>query len=292
MTTPKTGHQQSIKESINAAQGVSRIPEYMPEDIPDLIDEMYVCGRCMYLAAALNRVIHWPISVSLSDDTDKAYIEHAWVANEADSMMFDINGCYPDKRNSFIFPDSAVVTGLTEDELFSLTIKTSGRDMLRADWDAEVADALVIVDQYFKTQVAIAATKAWPEFLENAEAIAEYVADLSPYDISLEQIEELYFGCRGRLAWVDLSTILLRDEDHNMPTKARQKKVDSLPVATMPPLLVDDSVLEDGYHRMRKLMKDGITHHWAYVVEEAPEPTPAPTMKKASRWDSLYDMAP
>lgn len=137
-----------------------------------------------------------------------------------------------------------------------------------------------------------AATTTWPEFLESSEAIAEYVADLSPYEISQEQIEEQYFGYRGRLTWVDLSTLLLRSEDHNIPSKSRQMAVDGLPVVTMPPLLVDDSVLEDGYHRFRKLMKDGVTHHWAYVMEEAPEPTPEPRVRKPSRWDSAFEMTP
>ncbi|WP_408601990.1 hypothetical protein [Pseudomonas sp. PLMAX] len=133
-----------------------------------------------------------------------------------------------------------------------------------------------------------AAAATWPELLESSQAIAEYVADLSPYEISQEQIEEQYFGLRGRLTWIELSTLLLRSSDHNIPSKSRQKAVDSLPVVTMPPLLVDDSVLEDGYHRLRKLMKDGVSHHWAYVMEEGPEPT----VKKASRWDSAYDMTP
>lgn len=136
----------------------------------------------------------------------------------------------------------------------------------------------------------------WPEFLESSAAIAEYVADLSPYEISQEQIEEQYFGLRGRLTWIELGTLLLRSSDHNIPSKSRQKAVDSLPIVTMPPLLVDDSVLEDGYHRFRKLMKDGVTHHWAYIVEEAPEQTPEqtpePTVRRSSRWDSAFDMSP
>lgn len=134
--------------------------------------------------------------------------------------------------------------------------------------------------------------KKWPEFLDSAQAIAEYVSNLSPYEISEEQIEEQYFGCRARLTWLDLSTLVLRSDDHNLPSDSRQKKIDGLEVETMPPLLVEDSYLEDGYHRHRKLAKDGITHHWAYVIEEAPEDAPeAPAIKK-SKWDTMYDMAP
>jgi DNA-binding protein len=207
-------------------------------------------------------------------------------------MMFDINGCYSEDRNSFISNDTVILTDLSEEALFKLTIKTSGKDISKADWDAEVSDALVIIGQYFQTPISMASIKIWPEFLESSQAIAEYVSDLSPYEISQEQIEEQYFGLRGRLTWIELGTLVLRSEDHNLPSKSRQKAVDSLPLATMPPLLVDDSVLEDGYHRIRKLLKDGATHYWAYVIEEAPEPTQELTVKKPSRWDLDFDITP
>lgn len=285
-TAPKNLHLRNQAE-LNS-RGFSKISEYIPGDIPEDIDQMYSCGRCMYLATALNRTIGWPISVALNDGSDDAYIDHAWISNPEDGMMFDINGCYPEVRNSYVVPGSVVLTNLSADELFDLTIKTSGSPMSKAAWDAEVDDALVIVDQFFRSQAVMTAPGAWPEFLENSSAIAEYVADLSPYEISQEQIQEQYFGLRGRLTWIELSTLLLRSDDHNIPSKSRQKAVDSQPVMTMPPLLVDDSVLEDGYHRLRKLMKDGATHHLAYVIEEAPEPT----VKKVSRWDSAYDITP
>ena len=137
-----------------------KIPAYTPENIPDDIDLMYTCGRCMYLAAALHRSIGWPISVVLNDGTDDAYIDHAWVYNPADAMMFDINGCYPESRNGFITQGSVVMADLSEDELFHLTMKTSGRPMARVEWDAEVDDALVMVDQFFRSQVAMAIEEA------------------------------------------------------------------------------------------------------------------------------------
>ncbi|MDT8925538.1 hypothetical protein RBE51_22405 [Pseudomonas taiwanensis] len=132
----------------------------------------------------------------------------------------------------------------------------------------------------------------WPEYLVSAEAIAAYVAVLSPYEVSLEQIEEQYFGCRAKLTWIELDTLLLYDSDHHEPSQGRQEAVDSLPIGTMPPLLVEDFHLEDGYHRLRKLRQDNMTHHWAYVIEEAPEPSAAPAARKPSRWDEVYDQSP
>lgn len=133
---------------------------------------------------------------------------------------------------------------------------------------------------------------AWPEFLVDAESIATYVSELSPYEVCEEQIEEQYHGCRAKLTWLELASLSLGDEDHNLKSETRQKSIDSQPVATMPPLLVEESQLQDGYHRRRKLLAEGVTHHWAYVIEEAPEDVLEVKTKKPSRWDTLYDLAP
>jgi hypothetical protein len=137
-----------------------------------------------------------------------------------------------------------------------------------------------------------AQNRVWPEYLVSAEAIAAYVSELSPYEVSLEQIEEQYFGCRAKLTWIELNTLVLHDSDHHEPSQRRQKNVDSLPIATMPPLLVEDFHLKDGHHRLRKLRQDNMTHHWAYVIEEAPEPSAGPVARKPSRWDEIYDPSP
>ena len=131
--------------------------EYLPEDIPEDVDLKYVCGSCMYLAAALYRVTGWPISVALCDNTPEAYIDHAWVSDAPSLMMFDINGVYPESRNSFIFNETVTLTGLTERELLDLTRKTSGHTITQSDWDANVVGALKVAEQYFKPQIEQAA---------------------------------------------------------------------------------------------------------------------------------------
>lgn len=134
-----------------------QMTQYIPEDIPEEVDLKYVCGSCMYLAAALNRTTGWPISVSLSDDTPNAYIEHAWVADEPSKLMFDINGVYPDWKNSFDHPGNVIVKGLNERQLLELTRKTSGHVIPRDDWDDRVAEALRVAETYFGTQIKEAA---------------------------------------------------------------------------------------------------------------------------------------
>lgn len=134
-----------------------QMTQYIPEDIPEEVDLKYVCGSCMYLAAALNRTTGWPISVFLSDDTPQAYIEHAWVADAPGALMFDINGVYPDYQNSFDHPDNVLVTGLTERQLLELTRKTSGHVIPQDDWDGHVVEALAVAQRYFSVQVKEAA---------------------------------------------------------------------------------------------------------------------------------------
>lgn len=132
----------------------------------------------------------------------------------------------------------------------------------------------------------------WPDRLKDPEGIAGYVSELSSYEVCEEQIEEQFHGCHARLAWIELSTLTMGDDDHNVRENDRQAEVDSLPVATMPPLLVEDNVLQDGYHRLRRLLADGVTHHWVYLIEEAPEEVLEAKARKPSRWDTLYDLAP
>lgn len=111
----------------------------------------------------------------------------------------------------------------------------------------------------------------WPGHLKDPQVIAGYISEQSSYELCEEQIEEQFHGCRARLAWIEISMLTLGHDDHNLREEVRQAKADSLPVATMPPLLVEDNLLQDGYHLLRRLLADGATHYWAYVVEEAPE---------------------
>lgn len=142
------------------------------------------------------------------------------------------------------------------------------------------------------THLESARDTVWPERLKGPECIATYVSELSSYEVCEEQIEEQFHGCHARLAWVELSTLTLGDDDHNVREEDRQAAVDSLPVTTMPPLLVENNLLQDGYHRLRKLLADGVTHHWVYVIEESPEDVLEVRARKPSRWDTLYDLAP
>lgn len=124
----------------------------------------------------------------------------------------------------------------------------------------------------------------WPESLADQYAIAEWVVMLSPHDVEEEFVEEYYRGRRAKLTWIELNKLTYQNPDKHESCPDRQADVDSKPIATMPPLLVSHTELEDGYHRLRKLLAEGVTHHWAYVVEDIPEPEISP-IRKPSRWD-------
>jgi hypothetical protein len=121
--------------------------------IPDFIIETYTCGSCMYMAAALHRMLSWPITALLSDDTDSAYIEHAWAEEAQRGLFFDIDGCRSMKKNSWVFPDNVALAKLSEDDLFNLVVKTSGHDLQKDEWNAHIDAAIVVAEQYFRSEI-------------------------------------------------------------------------------------------------------------------------------------------
>jgi hypothetical protein len=114
---------------------------------------------------------------------------------------------------------------------------------------------------------------AWPDRLKDPQAIARYVAELSPYEICEEQIEEQFHGCYARLDWIELSSLSKGCDDTNLKEEERQETIDSLPVATMPRLLVENCVLQNGYHRLRKLLADGVTRITGPTLSKRPQKT-------------------
>jgi hypothetical protein len=151
----------------------------------------------------------------------------------------------------------------------------------------ELAELNVDFEDLEQLPAAPADYSRWPDLLPDAQAIAEYISSQTPYEICEEQIEEQYFGSAARLQWIALSSISLENQEHHEIDPKRQAKCEKRNVATMPPFLVEDGVMQDGHHRIRTLLAKGITHHWVYVTEDAPDSALAPAC--ASRWDRLYD---
>jgi hypothetical protein len=108
----------------------------------------------------------------------------------------------------------------------------------------------------------------WAAELTDNRAIAEYVARCSPYEICEEQIEDNYIGCNAVLEWRALDTLTHGNADGNQADSERQKVCDALHLEKMPPLLVDSGEVQDGNHRLRALLKRGVTHFWIYNIQE------------------------
>lgn len=111
----------------------------------------------------------------------------------------------------------------------------------------------------------------WKEKLRSAAEIADYVVNLSNYDVCREQIEDYFFNCHANLVWIDIRSLETQSSDHNLKDDDRQAVCDSLDTRTMPPLLIENGKIIDGHHRLRTLLQRDTLYHWAYEVEEIPE---------------------
>jgi len=83
--------------------------------------------------------------------------------------------------------------------------------------------------------------------------IAEYISSISTNYIDLEVAEEYFFGCYAILKKVDVNALKTDDEDHHLRIRMKDIKYQSLSQKTMPPLVIENSIIIDGHHRHRAL---------------------------------------
>ncbi len=91
-----------------------------------------------------------------------------------------------------------------------------------------------------------------PILKDNFE-IAEYISSISTNYFDLEVAEEYFFGCYAVLKKVDVDALKTDDEDHHLGSKIKDMKYQSLSLKTMPPLVIENSIIIDGHHRHRAL---------------------------------------
>lgn len=130
----------------------------------------------------------------------------------------------------------------------------------------------MIRNQKCPKKAAHEVSQNWAPDLSCADAIAAYVETYSSDDVSTEMIEEQFSGCCAKLELVPISAIREGDADSNIGCKKKQKKYDGLPAETMPPILIEDGVIQDGHHRYRSAVARGSVEMWCYVVSPTPEP--------------------
>lgn len=108
---------------------------------------------------------------------------------------------------------------------------------------------------------------SFPERLNDADAIANYIAELSDYDVDTEFVAEVFEDCCAVLAEVPVANLIEGDADHNIPDKKKQVRYNKLLADTMPPILVEDGVIQDGHHRYRAALVRGESTILCYVVQ-------------------------
>lgn len=109
---------------------------------------------------------------------------------------------------------------------------------------------------------------SWPPVLKDRYAIADYIETVASAYVDNEYISEHFRGCRAVLRMVPLAQIREGDEDHNIPSKAKERRYAKMDIATMPPIVIEDGEIQDGHHRYRVAKAKGLTEMLCYVVEE------------------------
>lgn len=119
-------------------------------NLPESTVEAYVCGKCMYLAAALHRRYGFEIQLALADPgSPHAYIEHAWVIEPNTGNLIDIDGQYPEHKNGWLGPTDQRVTGLNEAMLKEWVVATATRPLPQTEWDLAVEEAEQLLLNHF-----------------------------------------------------------------------------------------------------------------------------------------------
>lgn len=110
------------------------------------------------------------------------------------------------------------------------------------------------------------AAPQWPEELEDNYAIADYIESVSPSYIDHELCAENFRDCRAELKYLPITAISDKNAAHHERIPERELEYARMNPETMPPLLIDNGVIEDGHHRFRVAKELGLTHLWCYVI--------------------------
>jgi hypothetical protein len=102
--------------------------------------------------------------------------------------------------------------------------------------------------------------------LDDARAIADYIDSLTPDGVDLEFVEELFRDGTAQLIFCPLDSLTPGHPDQNIPIPSRERKYARLPLATCPPLVIQDGEIQDGHHRYRVALSAGAPGLWCYDV--------------------------
>ena len=87
------------------------------------------------------------------------------------------------------------------------------------------------------------------KLLKDAEEIAEFIIEFSSEPVDEELIKEYFWGCQGILKQISTNDLRQEDSHHHILNEQKLKEYRLLPIATMPPLIVENNYIKDGNHR-------------------------------------------
>lgn len=109
----------------------------------------------------------------------------------------------------------------------------------------------------------------WKNTLDDNVEIAQYIEAVSPDDVDVANLEDIYRGKCAVLRYVPIENISPNpagDSHQEVPERMSQYRM--LDPATMPPLLTELGLIEDGHHRYKIALENGMTHVWCYEIAE------------------------
>lgn len=109
----------------------------------------------------------------------------------------------------------------------------------------------------------------WKSTLDDSVEIAQYIDATSPDGVDVENLEDIYRGKVAVLRYVAIESISPNPaEDNHEEVPERMDGYRALDPATMPPILTENGLIEDGHHRYRIALEKGLTHIWCYELTD------------------------
>jgi hypothetical protein len=91
--------------------------------------------------------------------------------------------------------------------------------------------------------------------LKNNEEITDFIVCYASAPVDEKVILEYFNGCKAILKTVEVSCLIQNNLNSNIKNSKNEKHFQSLPFATLPPLVVENNLVLDGNHRLRILKK-------------------------------------
>lgn len=104
--------------------------------------------------------------------------------------------------------------------------------------------------------------------LKDENEIADYVEMISPDEVDLGLIREMFQNSFAELRLISISALTYGPEELHVPNKSKQRAYDKLTAEDAPPILIDGEtfLVYDGCHRVRSSKKQGLEKVRAYLI--------------------------